>query len=232
MDKKPKSPSLDLTSEPTFAPSPLKVVFTNLETGKIAIEGHSDHVAWMVPQVRTPWKDTALFGTAKFIKGKNHITTPHSKFKMKNFILFGISVLMIFSFQSCSTKYPFLVSSVVPATQGTVKIKQDDNKNYVIKIDLSNLAEPERLDPSNSNYIVWMNTDNNLTKNIGQIKVKNPSKSKKNNASLETISAMKPTKIFLTAENDVRTQYPSGEVLLSTKNSSRYFPDSMQGNNM
>jgi hypothetical protein len=79
------------------------------------------------------------------------------------------SLIMLATLSSCAKKVSFQTSNVVPAAEGNVKLTKDNNNNYGIKIFLSNLAEPTRLQPSKSSYVVWMETDENATKNIGQI---------------------------------------------------------------
>jgi hypothetical protein len=132
------------------------------------------------------------------------------------FVLTGVMVLFYFS--SCARKISFLTSSVVPAAEGTVKVNKDKNKNYHIQISLSNLAEPNRLQPSKNTYVVWMETDDNAVKNIGQINTSTGFLSKKLKASFETVTPVKPTKIFLTAEDDANVQYPGMQVVLTTNN--------------
>jgi hypothetical protein len=132
------------------------------------------------------------------------------------FVLTGIMVLFYFS--SCARKISFLTSSVVPAAEGTVKINKDKNKNYHIQISLSNLAEPNRLQPSKNTYVVWMETDDNAVKNIGQINTSTGFLSKRLKASFETVTPVKPTKIFITAEDDSNIQYPGMQVVLTTNN--------------
>jgi hypothetical protein len=124
----------------------------------------------------------------------------------------GILVtIMILSFSSCAKKVYFLLSSVVPAAQGQITVKNDKNNNYVIQMQISNLADIERLQPAKKSYVVWMETAGNLSKNIGRI-----SSSKKLKVSFETVSTMRPTKIFITAEEDETTQYPGSMVVLTT----------------
>src|ERR1043165_2861410 len=124
---------------------------------------------------------------------------------------------IIFSLNSCARRITFLTSSVVPGAEGTVKVSKDNNKNYSVKIDLSNLAAPNRLQPSKSMYVVWMETDNNATKNIGQINTSTGLFGGKMKSSFETVSANKPTKIFITAEDDASIQNPGTQVVLSTE---------------
>ncbi|MBK6948007.1 MAG: hypothetical protein IPH16_08080 [Haliscomenobacter sp.] len=105
---------------------------------------------------------------------------------------------------------------MVPAAQGTVKVKTDSNKNHMIHVDLFNLAEPTKLQPPKQLYMVWMLTDQNETKNIGQIKTSSGTFSKSLKASFQTVTSFKPIKIFITAEDDPNIQVPGWEVILST----------------
>lgn len=134
----------------------------------------------------------------------------------KNILLVLFSATLIFSASSCTTKMAFLTSSVVPAAQGTVKVKTDSNKNHNIQIDIFNLAEPARLQPPKQMYIVWMLTDQDITKNIGQIKTSSGALSKGLKATFQTVTSFKPIKIFITAEDDPNVQIPGWEVVLST----------------
>ena len=129
----------------------------------------------------------------------------------------GVIITLIVAFStSCATKMFFSTSSVVPAAQGSVKVSRDNNKNYVIKISITNLAEVERLQPQKQTYVVWMVTNEGLTKNIGQLNSSKSFLSKKLKASLKTVSSFNPVKIFITAENDPGVQYPGDQVILST----------------
>jgi len=134
----------------------------------------------------------------------------------KNIFLGIFTIMMIFLFASCARKLTFSTSPVVPAAQGYANITRDKNNNYVIKIRISDLAEAERLQSPKQTYVVWMFTDEGITKNIGQLNSTTSFLSKKLQASLEALSASNPSKIFITAEDDASTQYPSKQVVLST----------------
>ncbi len=138
--------------------------------------------------------------------------------KSTQFTLSFLTIIILFSFSSCTKKINFLNSSIVPAARGYVEVKHDKNKNYAIQIHISNLAEVQRLQPSKQTYIVWMVTEEDVTKNIGQIKSGSSMISKQLKASFETVSTSKPTKIFITAEDDANSQYPGTQVVLSTDN--------------
>lgn len=124
--------------------------------------------------------------------------------------------VLIFLSVSCSRKIGFVNSGTVPAARGFVKIKKDKNHNYGIQVELDNLAEVERLQPARNAYVVWMETNEEAVKNIGQIKSSTGMLTSKLNASFHTVSALKPTKIFITAEEDAGAKYPANPVLLST----------------
>ncbi|MGD0755675.1 MAG: hypothetical protein ABR927_11490 [Bacteroidales bacterium] len=134
----------------------------------------------------------------------------------KNIYLGIFTIMIIFLFNSCGTTVSFLNSSVVPAARGSVKVKTDNNRNYVIQISLSDLAESSRLQPSKLTYIVWMVTDRDLTKNIGQLNSSKGFMSKQLKGSFKTVSSDKPVKIFITAEDDAAVQYPGAQIVLST----------------
>jgi hypothetical protein len=133
------------------------------------------------------------------------------KTKLIKITIIGIfMVIILTSFGACSKKVVFLNSSVVPAAEGYVKVKKDGNENYAITLKISNLAEVDKMQPPKKTYVVWMETNRGVTRNIGQIV-----SSRNLNANFETVSSFKPVKIFLTAENNENVQYP-GNVVLST----------------
>lgn len=127
-------------------------------------------------------------------------------------IMFAIIVL-----PSCTTtKYNFLTSRVVPAAEGSVKVKKDNNNNYNIELHVNRLAEPKRLSPPKEMYIVWMETEENGSVNIGQLKTSSGMLSGSLKSSLKTVATFKPTGFFITAEDNANIQYPVGPTVLST----------------
>lgn len=121
-----------------------------------------------------------------------------------------------FVFQACSRKTTFLTSTVVPAAEGTVKIKIDKNNNYLIDLEVIRLAEPDRLSPPKSVYVVWMETEQDGVMNIGQLRSSSGLMSKTLKSSLETVSSFRPTEIIITAEENAKIQYPGSQVILRT----------------
>ncbi len=129
----------------------------------------------------------------------------------KKIFLGFLAVLIMLPFSLNAEKIPFLQSSRAPAAEGYVKIKNDRNKNYVIKIRIKNLAEIENLEPAKQTYVVWMVIDGDITKNIGRINSSNQLK-----VSFETVSSFQPIKIFITTEEDENSQEPSWNTILTT----------------
>jgi len=137
--------------------------------------------------------------------------------RLPKIIFIGIlAMLIVFSFNSCSKKITFLNSAVVPAAEGIVKVKKDNNNNYLIQIHLSNLADVERLQPPQNAYVVWMVTEEEGTINIGQIDSGKTTLTNALRASFKTVSSFKPSKIFITAEDNANVQYPGMQVVLTT----------------
>jgi anti-sigma-K factor RskA len=129
----------------------------------------------------------------------------------KTLFLGVLATMIIFSFYSCAKKAFFLTSSVVPAAQGEVTVTKDKNNNYVIKMQISNLAQVDRLQPPKKSYVVWMEAERGITRNIGLI-----TSSTKLKVSFETVATLRPTRIFITAEEDEGVQYPGSMVVLTT----------------
>lgn len=120
--------------------------------------------------------------------------------------------VLLLTFTSCSKKIQFENSNVVPAARGDVSVKKDKNNNYNIQMEVSYLAEPERLQPPKKHYVVWLSSsDNQIPLNIGQIVG-----TSKLHVKFESVSSSKPKRIFITAEDDASTQYPGQYVVLET----------------
>jgi len=117
------------------------------------------------------------------------------------------------AFLSCSKKMTFSNSSVVPAAVGTVKIKTDNNKNNVIEVHVENLAPASKLSPPRKTYVVWMVTEDNQTKNLGQLRIATGFMSSSLKGTLKSTTPFKPDYIFITAEDEANTEYPGNKVL-------------------
>ncbi len=115
-------------------------------------------------------------------------------------------IALVFILTSCATTTKFPISNIVPAAEIVAKMKQDKNKNYAIEIIAKNLASPDRLNPPKNNYSVWIVTEKNGTKNLGQLINKNAKKTV-----LKTTTPFKVVEIFITTENQGNISYPTGD---------------------
>jgi hypothetical protein len=138
------------------------------------------------------------------------------KLKPISYTKYFIIGLVAVVFSSCSKNISFQNSAVVPVARGDVKVKKDKNSNYAIDVTITELAEVERLQPPKKTYIVWMVTDENVTKNIGQLNSKQTGLAKKLKANFKTVTPSKPVKIFLTAEDEPNASYPADQIILTT----------------
>lgn len=134
----------------------------------------------------------------------------------KKIALTFLATALIFTFFSCARKAGFQTSSVVPAARGEVKVKKDGNNNYQIKIKISGLAEAKRLEPAKQVYVVWLESEEHNINNLGRINSSSNLLSKTLKASFESVSSVKPIKIFITAEDEASVQYPGTHIILST----------------
>jgi hypothetical protein len=147
-----------------------------------------------------------------------HLTdkTMHYSFYTK-YLIYNLSFLLILSGMSaCSRKLSFKESAIVPAAQGSVKYKKDKNDNYAIDLSVRHLSPPDRLVVSRKTYVVWLKTDRNGIKNLGQLKASGGLFSKKLKSDLETVTTFEPRGFFITAERTADIGYPEGQVVLTT----------------
>lgn len=144
--------------------------------------------------------------------------TTKFNFSCKKFLRGASVVLLLLSFISCSQKATFKTSTVVPAARGKVTVNKDSNKNYEIKIKIEDLSEVSRLKPSRKVYVVWMQKEDSKIKNIGQIKSESSFMSSKLKANFLTVTSFKPSKIFITAEDNANAPTPGKQLVLETGN--------------
>jgi hypothetical protein len=106
---------------------------------------------------------------------------------------------------SCATTAKFPVSTVAPAAEISAKKTMDKNKNYVIELLALNLTSTDRLNPPKNHYNVWIVTEQNEYKNLGQIMNVNAKR-----GYFKTLSPFNPQVIILTAEDEGNRPMPAG----------------------
>lgn len=130
-------------------------------------------------------------------------------------LLFALFISI--SLSSCAKKVRFVASATVPAAEGYVKIKRDDNRNYALEVNVKHLASPEKLQPSKNAYVVWVETERNGVKNVGQLRSSSGFFSSTLEASLTAVTPFEPVSVFVTAEDRADVQYQGVNVVLRTR---------------
>ncbi|MEO6219546.1 MAG: hypothetical protein ABIO81_03895 [Ginsengibacter sp.] len=139
---------------------------------------------------------------------------------MKSKHLFAIRISLflcaILLLSSCAKKIVLNNTGIAPAAQAYAKIKQGKDKNYEIEVKATHLAPSMKLNPPKSTYVIWMVTDINGTKNIGQFQSGTSLLSKTLKGSIKTITSFKPISFFITAEDEAGINYPGNMIILKS----------------
>ncbi len=125
------------------------------------------------------------------------------------------SLLLLASSTACSMfKHPdsMNVSADIPAAKGDVKFAKTDNGNTSINLTLEYLADPQKLQPPATIYVVWVRADQgSAAQNIGALKVDD-----KRKGTLKTVTPMVGFDLFVTPEQTGQAQEPTGKQLFWT----------------
>jgi hypothetical protein len=101
-----------------------------------------------------------------------------------------------------------------PAARGEVKAKLTDNGNTQFDVKVEHLAEPNRVAPNATTYVVWIRpagADQGLAQNAGALRVDD-----KLTGTLTGITPYKNFDVFITAEPQAATGNPAGPEVLTT----------------
>jgi hypothetical protein len=128
---------------------------------------------------------------------------------------FVIAVFTITCLDSCSNKERFTKSVIVPGASGEVKVKHDQNKNYEITVKVKDLTPATKLIPSKEMYVVW-NESASGTTSLGHLVSSRSIIARGYKGSLNAVATDKPKRIFITAEDDPKTQVPGTQVVMTT----------------
>lgn len=129
----------------------------------------------------------------------------------------GLLALLVLFFLSCSQRVAFQNSTVVPGAEGKVKIGKDNNGNQTVNVEVVNLAQPEMLPNPQKTYVVWAQTPDG-TRNLGQLRTSKGLIGSSYKGELTAIVQSKPSRVFITAEQDGTTTFPGNYVVLTTDN--------------
>src|SRR5688572_3286210 len=99
-----------------------------------------------------------------------------------------VAVVLAACLVSSSNSLRFVPSTVVPGANGQVKVKTDKNRNYAVDVSVRDLADPSLLAEPKASYVVWMETQNNGTQNLGRLMTSRGLFSKSMKGSLTTVT--------------------------------------------
>jgi hypothetical protein len=117
---------------------------------------------------------------------------------------------------SCAKKISFLPSTVIPTAKGSVKISGDQNKNYAVRLQVKDIVKSKELQPGKKSYVVWVETNENRAHHLGKLESSKNLFSGTRKGKLEAVTAAKPVRVFITAEDQSTPDFPS-EIVLTTK---------------
>ena len=127
-----------------------------------------------------------------------------------------ILAFIVIALGSCGKKISFIPSTVLPTAKGYVKIKGDKNDNYNVRLQVKDIVKSKELQPSKKTYVVWVETKENRAHLLGRLESSKGLFSGTRKGNLESVTAAKPVRVFVTAEDNGTPQFPS-EVVLTTK---------------
>ncbi len=138
--------------------------------------------------------------------------------KSKKFSSFAVCIIFSISiiFSACAKKIVMANNGIAPAAKAYARIKKDKSNNYNVQVKATHLAPSGNLNPPKNSYVIWMVTDNNGTKNIGQFQSGTSLLSKTLKGSIKTITPFKPVGFFITAEDDAAINYPGNMIILKS----------------
>jgi hypothetical protein len=131
--------------------------------------------------------------------------------KTKSILLIAF-LLTMGLFAHAAREFPLSATSIVPSAQGKAAVDRDRNGNSSLKLDVNHLADPAQLNPPRSGYVVWIQPPDRPPVNAGVLRVND-----KLEGSFSTTTPYSKFDVFVTAEDNVHTDKPSGpEVLRGT----------------
>ena len=125
---------------------------------------------------------------------------------------FAIGFLLLIFATSCAQTVAFRETPDAPAALGEAKIRADRNNNTRVELDVRHLAPPQNLTPPKSAYVVWFESPEGKTLNMGQLIVGSDRR-----ARFDAVTPLKVLRVLITAEDRVLAESPSNQVVLRTE---------------
>src|SRR5581483_1504417 len=100
-------------------------------------------------------------------------------------------------------------TGATPAAMGKVTTNNDRNNNTDIEVHVKHMAAPQSLTPAKTAYLVWVQPRGKEAELVGALRVNEDLE-----GSLKATTPYKDFDIFITAEDTMRPDTPSGMVIL------------------
>ena len=105
--------------------------------------------------------------------------------------------------------YPMTASNIVPGATAQLQVAKEKDGNSQLEVKATGMAKAGRLTPAAKSYVVWVQQEGSQAKNQGELKVGNNHK-----GDLKTSTTLHTYNVFVTAETDLQTKFPSEQVVL------------------
>jgi hypothetical protein len=105
--------------------------------------------------------------------------------------------------------YPMTASDIATGATAQLQVAKEKDGNSQLEVKANGLAKPGRLTPAAKTYVVWVQQEGSQPKSQGELKVGNNHK-----GDLKTATTLHTFNVFVTAETDAQTKFPSEQVVL------------------
>jgi hypothetical protein len=130
-------------------------------------------------------------------------------------VLIGITLSACSAFRDVtneSREFVLTGNPAVPGARGNASAFVTDNGNTQVDVKVEHLAEPDKVYPGATVYVVWVEDKNGgAAQNLGALKVDDDL-----SGSITAVTPMKVFDLYITAEPNAVTTAPTGEPLLRT----------------
>jgi hypothetical protein len=125
-------------------------------------------------------------------------------------LFFGLAVPLLIAATAEAKEFKLLNDSSVPAATGKVGVGKDRNGNYRVRVEVRHLAKPSALNPPKQAYVVWVQSRRDpQAVPLGELRVNDDLQ-----GSLEATTPYEEFELFITAEDNPNTRFPSEPHLL------------------
>jgi hypothetical protein len=123
----------------------------------------------------------------------------------------ALAIVCAFGAGCAGIKVPLQSGPNNPAARGTLRVSTEDNQNTGIEVEVNHLAEPSRINPGASSYVVWVQprATESQAQNLGALQVDRNLQGK-----LKTVIPYQDFRVFITAEPSAMVNEPSGDPVL------------------